>query len=85
MYNFYVFFFIFLSQQMDTKRFAVVEFAEDSAVEIIPMSWLEETKEVLFCFLIHLHNYITKSVQEWQIIFVRGCFLTGHLQTRGNW
>ncbi|KAF4118753.1 hypothetical protein G5714_000804 [Onychostoma macrolepis] len=35
---------------MDIKSFAVVEFAEDSAVEIIPTSWLEETKEGTFCY-----------------------------------
>lgn len=44
-------------QQMDTKNYAVVEFAEDSAVELIPASWLEETKEVLFCFVFNKFSH----------------------------
>ncbi|XP_048017822.1 uncharacterized protein LOC125249555 [Megalobrama amblycephala] len=35
---------------MDTKKYAVVEFTEDSAVELVPTSWLEETKEGTFCY-----------------------------------
>ncbi|KAI7801296.1 hypothetical protein IRJ41_004322 [Triplophysa rosa] len=32
---------------METKAFAVVEFADDDSVEIIPTTWLEETTEVM--------------------------------------
>jgi len=45
---------------METKKYSVVEFTEDSAVEVVPTSWLEVTKEVCFCFqYIFTFVYIT--------------------------
>lgn len=43
--------------------FAVVEFADDNSVEIIPTTWLEETIKVCFYSLnfkitLHLHSFI---------------------------
>ncbi|XP_056617575.1 uncharacterized protein LOC130432294 isoform X3 [Triplophysa dalaica] len=35
---------------MEKKTFAVVEFADDNSIEIVPTTWLEEAAEGTFCY-----------------------------------
>ncbi|XP_056599876.1 uncharacterized protein LOC130437246 isoform X2 [Triplophysa dalaica] len=58
---------------MATKQYAVVEFSDDNSVEIVPTSWLEESKEgKIFCY------WTFSNVRQ----LVKGCSLPDRINWR---
>ncbi|KAL1252315.1 hypothetical protein QQF64_020111 [Cirrhinus molitorella] len=66
---------------MEKKTFAVVEFADDNSVEIVPTTWLEETTQGTFCFWTFLNtrqlvkNKALPDKQKWRRLLLKKIWL----------
>ncbi|XP_051980824.1 uncharacterized protein LOC127642182 [Xyrauchen texanus] len=74
---------------METKKYAVVEFTEDSAVEVVPTSWLEVTKEGTFCYWTFgnarklVKNCTMPDKAKWRRCLVKKIWLRTDSYTKG--
>ncbi|XP_039511747.1 uncharacterized protein LOC120467051 [Pimephales promelas] len=74
---------------METKKYSVVEFTEDSAVEVVPTSWLEVTKEGTFCYWTYgnarqlVKNCAMPDKAKWSKCLVKNFWLRTDSYTKG--